>query len=70
MMKNRYKPGIAYYSGRVIVAGGNMREVFDIESLQWPFFGKPQWSIISIMETLAKSPYYLVIYNDRMFLIR
>ena len=70
-LNNRFKPGVAYFKGRVFIAGGNVDNHFDIEQLVYPLKGKakPQWTSVSLMELIPANPYYLVVYDEKLFLI-
>ena len=71
MVKWRSNPGIAFFDHRVFVAGGNNKIPFDIECINLlPEVTKlSQWTIISIMDISAVSPFNLITYNSKMYLI-
>ena len=71
MVKSRLQPGLAYFNDHVFVAGGNSGWL-DIECIHLLFdhTTSSQWTIISIMELTGPMKTNLVVYNEKLLLMR
>uniref|UniRef100_A0A5K3FMM0 F-box/kelch-repeat protein n=1 Tax=Mesocestoides corti TaxID=53468 RepID=A0A5K3FMM0_MESCO len=70
MMKPRTYPGVAYFRGRVVVAGGDSGCIHDIEFLRLPADDNDpgQWTQLDALQYATPLKSSLVVLNERLVL--
>ncbi|KAM7535062.1 hypothetical protein Aperf_G00000100702 [Anoplocephala perfoliata] len=68
MLKERYRPGIAFFQGCIIVAGGDVNFSIECYPLATTEQEMPQWTFLDGIDGYGLSGISLVRFNDRLLL--